>query len=307
MFEPDHGQTGELTRFRRGLNLRPWPLAGFPAGSLWRNDQGVAALVAGVGPVNTAVSVMALGLLPGLGWRNTYWMVCGIAGGDPKVCSLGSTLLAEWVVDGDLAIDLHPADCPPEWPTGLLPLGARKPFGKTRDSAGLFGQPAQVFHLNGLLAKWACREAQSVPLFDSAQLAVLRKDYRAFTFGASPPAVAQGDGLSAARFWHGASHQAWAERWVKYWTKGRGRLATASMEDSGTLGALRQLHRMQRVDWRRVLVMRSVSNYTLPPPGVPAHRHLTGEASLNYPGLEAALENNWRAGSRVLHALLAKK
>lgn len=307
MFEPGHGQAGELTRFCKGLNLQPWPLAAFPVGSLWRNNSGVAALVAGVGPVNTAVSVMTLGLQTGLDWRKTYWLVCGIAGGNPKICSLGSPMFAEWVVDGDLAIDLHPSDCPPQWPTGILPLGAKKPFGRADHSAGLFGHPAQVFHLNPRLAAWASRVAQRAKLFDSRPLAALRKNYNAFAHGASAPAVDRGDVLSSARFWHGPSHQAWAERWIKYWTKDRGRLATASMEDSGTLGALRQLDHLQKVDWQRVLVMRSVSNYTLPPPGVPAEKHLTGDTSINYPGLEAALENGWRAGQTVLNALLVMK
>jgi purine nucleoside permease len=307
MFEPGHGQTGELTRFRTGLKLRPWPLEGVPAGSLWRNEQGVAALVAGVGPVNTAVNVLTLGLHPGMDWRKTYWLVCGIAGGNPAVCSLGSPMFAEWVVDGDLAIDLHPADCPLKWSTGLLPLGAQKPFGRRKNSTGLFGHPAQVFHLNSRLAAWACREAQSVPLFDSAELAATRLAYRSFTQGAQAPMSGRGDVLSAARFWHGASHHRWAEHWVKYWTKGRGRLATASMEDAGTLGALRQLHRLQRADWRRILVLRTVSNYTVPPPGQPAQLHLFGDASVHYPGLEAALENGWRVGGQIMQVLSGKK
>ncbi len=80
------------------------------------------------------------------------------------------------------------------------------------------------------------------------------------------------------------------------------------MEDSGTLGALRQLHRLKLADWRRVVVLRSISNYTLPPPGRPAHRHLMGEpgaaASANLPGLDAALENLWRGGGAVVRAWL---
>jgi purine nucleoside permease len=306
MFEPGRGRAGELTRFRKGLKLKPWPRAGFPRGSLYRNQAGLAALVAGVGPVNTAVSVLTFGLGSGLDLRKTYWLVCGIGGGNPKVCSLGSPIIAEWVVDGDLALDLHPADCPPSWATGLLPLGAKKPYGRANISAGLFGQPAQVFHLNRRLAAWACREAQNVRLFDSTALAKIRQDYRMFSQGVQPPTLARGDILSAARFWHGPKHEAWAERWVKYWTKGRGQLAIASMEDSGTLGALQQLHQLRLADWNRVLVLRSVSNYTLPPPGQPAHKHLHGEAGLNYPGMEAALENGWRVGSNIVRALLGR-
>ena len=66
MFEPGRGRMGELTRFRKSLKLQPWPMTGFLPGSLWRNNEGIAALVAGVGPVNTAVSVIAEN--PHLAW-----------------------------------------------------------------------------------------------------------------------------------------------------------------------------------------------------------------------------------------------
>ncbi len=306
MYQPAGQRPGELAHFRDRLRLRPWLVPGLPKGALWRNEDGVAALLAGVGPVNTAVNLMTLGMYAGVDWRKTWWLVCGIAGGNPATCPLGSVVVADWMVDGDLAYDLHPADCPAQWDTGLLPLGATQPYGPSLAEPGLFGEPAQVFHLDKRLAQWASRVARQTPLFDSPALAAARQIYKPFAAGAKPPALLRGDVLSAARFWHGARHHAWAERWVKHWTKGHGHFATSSMEDSGTLGALRQLHQLKRADWRRVLVLRSVSNFTLPPPGQPAVAHLAGEkkttAGINFPGLEAALENGWRVARDILSA-----
>jgi purine nucleoside permease len=316
MFEPGRGRPGELARFRAGLQLEPWNLPDLPRGTAWRNRAGVAALVAGVGPVNTAVNLLTFGLLAGADFRKTYWLICGIGGGNPARCSLGSAVWADWVVDGDLAHDLHPADHPPAWSTGILPLGASEPFGRPNFAPGLFGEPAQVFRLNHRLAAWARRRASDITLYDSAALAAARAPYREFAAGAQPPTVTGGGVLSAARFWHGPRHHTWAEQWVKFWTKGRGHLAVSSMEDSGSLGALRQLDRLGRADWRRVLVLRSVSNYTVPPPGGAAEASLAGEPSPrpnrpaasrkpgNFPGLEAALENAWRAGRMVVRTLI---
>lgn len=305
MYQPGGGRRGELSKFRAGLGLRPWKKAGLPEGVLWRNREGVAAIVAGVGPVNTAVNLMTLGLHAGVDWRKTWWLVCGIAGGNPQICPLGGVAIADWVVDGDLAYDLHADDHPRKWETGLLPLGATRPYGPSRAEPGLFGQPAQVFPLDKKFAEWARRIARKTELQDSPELAQARTIYAAFASGTRPPAVLRGDVLSAARFWHGAQHHRWAERWVKHWTKGRGRFAAATMEDSGTLGALRRLHELKLADWRRVLVLRSISNYTLPPPGRPAHRHLVGgmDEGVNFPGLGAALENGWRVGRDVITAL----
>jgi purine nucleoside permease len=308
MFEPVPGRQGELTRFREGLRLRPWNLPGAQSGEAWRNDDGVAALVAGVGPVKTATSLLTFALLAGVDFRRTYWLISGIAGGNPSTCSLGSPLWAEWVVDGDAAYDFHPADHPPEWETGILPLGALQPYGPMACDPALFGNHDQVFHLDGPLAAWAYDLTRNLPLLDPPGLAAARAPYAHFGLGGLPPAVGHGDVLSAARFWHGAGHHAWAEKWIPHWTSGRGRFATASMEDIGTLGALAQLGRLGRADPRRILLLRSVSNYTLPPPGRPAHLNLAGDADHDpeaiFSGLEASLENGWRAGHAVIRALL---
>ena len=42
---------------------------------------------------------------------------------------------------------------------------------------------------------------------------------------------------------------------------------TSNMEDSGTLTALHRLGRRQLVDTDRILVLRTVSNFTMPPNG----------------------------------------
>jgi purine nucleoside permease len=309
MFQPAEGRAGELALFRDRLRLQPWNYHGAQQGQAWRNDDGIAALVTGVGPVNTSLSLLTLGLLSHVDLRHAYWLICGIAGGNPSLCSLGSPLWAEWVVDGDLAYDFHPADHPADWSTGILPLGASYPYGPTGSEADLFGTPQQVYQLDPHLTAWASQHTRALPLVDSPALAAERAPYASFGPGALPPAVGRGDVISSARFWHGSHHHAWAEKWVAHWTKGQGRFATASMEDTGTLAALAHLGRLGRADPRRALLLRSVSNYTVPPPGRPAHLNLVGapehQTGAVYPGLDAALENGWRATHAIIRSLLA--
>lgn len=76
------------------------------------------------------------------------------------------------------------------------------------------------------------------------------------------------------------------------------------MEETGTLQSLTYLDRMGRADVDRILVLRGASNYTVPPPGVSAAENLLSEND-GYSGLEAALENIYRTGSRVIDTLLA--
>jgi purine nucleoside permease len=75
----------------------------------------------------------------------------------------------------------------------------------------------------------------------------------------------------------------------------------ANMEDSGTLTALRRLSRVGRADLMRVLVLRTASNYSMPPPGKSAAWSTTAEyPEEGIPALEAA----YQVGNRVVQALL---
>jgi purine nucleoside permease len=72
------------------------------------------------------------------------------------------------------------------------------------------------------------------------------------------------------------------------------------MEDSGFLNAIDRLDAMHRVDARRVLVLRTGSNYCMERPGHDA----VESVSAPYIGKTLALESAWLVGSTVLHNLL---
>jgi purine nucleoside permease len=115
--------------------------------------------------------------------------------------------------------------------------------------------------------------------------------------------VLEGEQLSAMTFWHGKRMTDWANDWVKRWTGGKGEFVTSAMEDTGVLQAMTFLDRAGRADKDRVLVLRAGSNYTMPPPGVDAASYLLRENE-GYAGLEAAVENLYTVGSKVIDELL---
>jgi purine nucleoside permease len=93
----------------------------------------------------------------------------------------------------------------------------------------------------------------------------------------------------------------WANDWVKLQAGQDANFMMANMEDSGTLTALRRLSRVDRVDLKRVMVLRTASNYSMPPPGKSAAWSTTAE----YPeGGMPALEAAYQVGNRVVQALL---
>src|SRR5262245_2891958 len=62
-------------------------------------DQSVLGVVTGGGVTNSSTTIMALGLDPRFDVSKAYWIVAGIAGGDPNDVSLGSAAWANYVLD----------------------------------------------------------------------------------------------------------------------------------------------------------------------------------------------------------------
>jgi purine nucleoside permease len=75
------------------------------------------------------------------------------------------------------------------------------------------------------------------------------------------------------------------------------------MEDTGTYLSLSWLNRVGRVDVSRLLVLRTASNYTMPPPGVTAAENLLAE-NKGYSGLAIAVESAYLVASTVADQLI---
>ena len=75
-------------------------------------------------------------------------------------------------------------------------------------------------------------------------------------------------------------------------------------EDTGSYQSLTYLHNAGKVDKNRVMVLRTASNYTFPPPGKSAADYLREEQHDSYAGLDAALENAYLVGSAVVAELV---
>ena len=262
---------------------------------------GVMGIVTGMGTANAAASVMALGLDPRFELSKAYWLVAGISGFDPADASLGSVAWARFLVDGDLSHEIDAREIPEDWDHGYFPLFSQGPGDKERLSYSL----GEVFELNGELFEWAYQFTKDMELPDHETLEATRKLYVDYPVGQRKPFVLKGDQLAAMTFWHGEVMNDWANQWVDYWTRGEGNFVSSAMEDTGTFQSLTYLHNAGKVDKNRVMVLRTASNYTLPPPGKSAAEYLLEEQHDSYAGLDAALENAYLVGSAVVNELVA--
>ena len=292
---------GELYAWRT-----KWPLTTelpFPAGVsplLYDPKRHVLAILTGMATARASASIMALGLDPRFDLTHAYWVLAGTAGVDPKVASAGSAAWERFVVDGDLSQEVDGRDIPPDWPTGVLPNGRTTPFGEPQPRAQN-DDGANAYALNTALVDWAYAMTRDIKLPDDAALAKARAPYSGP--GAAPPFVLEGDGLMSSRFWYGPHMTQWAERWVPYWTSGKGVFAMSAEEDTGVMQALTSLSGAGRARLDRVLMLRAGSDYVVAPPGMTAAEQIARQAREGLPANRQALEALYTVASPVVRAL----
>lgn len=276
------------------------------------NGNGLYAMIIGT-TSRCALQLMALAMDSRFDLRQTYFLLSGIAGADPAQITVGSAVWIRHVVDGDPAFEIDHQETPQSWPYAIIALGATEP-GKVPanvDSApaagvsdnGSGGVGRVAYTLKPSLVHWAYELTKGVALADDDGLVANRAPFKKFPHALAKPSVSEGDSMGSDRFWSGAIMTRWAEDWVWLYTRGEGALAIADCEDQGVMLAMEELNRLGRVDAQRLLILRTSSNFTMPPPGISPDKYLFADLA-NSPGYLPALEANYRVGSVVVAALL---
>lgn len=261
-------------------------------------ETGVMGIVTGIGTAHSTAATMALGMDPRFDFTEAYWLVAGIAGIDPEDASIGSAAWAEYLVDGDLAHEIDAREIPADWETGYFARYTKKPYDPNKPAP-----TGEMLRVNPDLTEWAFQLTKDIELPDIASLEETRKLYVNHPNAQRKPFVLKGDQLAAMTFWHGEIMNTWANKWTDYWTEGKGNFVTSAMEDTGTYLSLTYLDNIGKVDKDRVLVLRTGSNYTMPPPGVTAVESLLAENE-GYAGLDASLESAYIVGTAVMDKIL---
>jgi purine nucleoside permease len=281
-------------------------------------DGSILALKVGPNSLHPAVNIMALGLDPQFDLSRSYWLFNGIAGVGPGAGTIGDVVWTDFVVNGDAAHEIDAREIPPDWTTGYFPAGKDRPYQEPRVAPGsredvrtwsrtAFNRNAagNVIVLNRSLADWALARTRATPLPDDTTMQSVRKAYAGFPAAQAAPSVKLGSTLSAETFWHGGLLDRWATDWTRYMTDGEGRYTTTETNDAGSMTALSALATIGRIDPNRVMLLRSASNFDMPPPGVTAAQGLADQGPGSYAGYLPALEGAYRVGSQVVHEIVS--
>ncbi|HQK25901.1 MAG TPA: purine nucleoside permease [Synergistaceae bacterium] len=283
-------QSGDFTE-HLPFPLGEWDLGYHPA-------RGTLLLTTGVGDVKAATAVMALGTDPRFDLSKAYFLLCGIAGGDPLDVSLGSVALPRYVIDHDLSYFIDPRELSPDFPTGFLPIFRTRPYEEPPQDHD------ELYRLNPHFVDFAWEVTKGVPLETSEALKAKRERYRDFPNARKDPFVVRGDALCGNRFWHGELSNAWANEWTRYFTGGEGNYMVSAMEDAGALRALQRLGQAGKVNPDRVVIFRAVSGFTMQWKGASAYESLLDDEGGIGVATGPATRNVHAVGAELLRVLL---
>jgi purine nucleoside permease len=259
------------------------------------NSDGLCHFTTGMGYANAASSMSAVLYSNLFELTETYFLVAGIGGVDPEDGTLGSAHWARFVVDAGLKHEIDARQMPEDWPTGYLGLGADKPGEKAKWQAG-----TELFRLNETLLQKAFALSRHTELLDGNEAAAYRAAY-----GVAPangtPMISICDTMSDNTYWHGEKIAEAMGAWTRLITNGEGNYCTTQMEDNATLTALKRGAQAGLIDFDRVAVLRTGSNFDREAPGQTAIESLRAKSG----GFLLATTNAYRVGSKLTKAITA--
>jgi len=261
------------------------------------DGHGDLAVLVGSG-TQAAIQLMALTADQRFDFSSAYWLLTGVGFGNPEQLPLGGVAWGTAVVDGDTAFEVDRADAPADWPYGIVPLDATNvprdyPVPSPRTNPGV------LVPLNAALAKLGYSLSKDLKLPDLPEAKKYRATYGGYEGAIRPPLILAGVVLGTSRAWHGKVLNRWADDWVQFWTGKKDPFLISDTSDQAAVAALAAAAKLGRVDFSRVMVVRGVGGYTLPPPDQVHDQSLTPD----FPGLNLAIANVFLAGRPVFHEI----
>ncbi|KAI0477092.1 purine nucleoside permease-domain-containing protein [Xylariaceae sp. FL0804] len=262
----------------------------------------ICQFTTGESEINAASTVMAAVLSPRFDLTSTYFMIAGIAGVSPKVAALGSVALSRYAVQVALQYEFDAREMPANWTTGYFGFDTDAPDVYPGEQYG-----TEVFEVNAALRDVAFALAGRANLSVDATAAAYGQKYaaegaafRAATLG---PRVVKCESATSDVYYSGTILGTAFENVTRIWTNGTGEYCMTAQEDNATLEVLVRMAIAGLVDFSRVIVMRTASDFDRPPPGISAFDNLV---VVDQNGFGIAIDNIYLAGIEIVKGILDK-
>jgi len=253
----------------------------------------VCQITTGEAEINAASTITAMYLSPLFNLTTTYFLIAGIGGVNPYQGTTGTAAFARFAVQVALQYEIDAREIPANWSTGYFALGTLQPGQYPQHIYG-----TEVFELNVNLRDKAMSLASNISLNDTETAAAYRAKYD------YAPA---GDSACSDVYYSGHFLGEAFGNFTDLMTNGSGVYTTTAQvlfraafidltlyqEDNATLEAMVRAALLGIIDFARIVLLRTGSDFDRPPPGVDPVYHLR-EAPQG--GFGLAIQNIFLAG-----------
>ena len=249
----------------------------------------------GESEINAASSISALVHSPVFDLKETYFMIAGIAGVNPKHGTIGAVALSKYAIQVALQYEFDAREIPDNFTTGYVPLGS---FAPDQYPLSIYG--TEVFEVNEDLRDIAVEFAMTAKLNDSSVSQAYRSNY-AYAEAKKAPGILCCDVATSDVYYSGALLGEAFENTTTLFTNGSGVYCTTAQEDNATLEALLRAAVRKTVDFARIIIMRTASDFDRPYPGQSDVDNLMYSEQGSFP---TAIANIYLAGTPIVKGIL---
>lgn len=262
-------------------------------------DLQICQVTTGEAEINAAATISAVTLSDKFDLTETYFMIAGIAGVSPKWSTLGGVALSRFAVQVALQYEFDAREMPENFTTGYWGFDTDLPNTFPGEWYG-----SEVFEVNEDLRQLAYGYASKANLTDNSVAIAYRELYAdEYTAGAEAPSVVLCDTATSDVYYSGNLLGDAFDNTTKLWTNGSGDYCMTAQEDNATLEVMVRAAIEGLVDFARIIIMRTASDFDRPPPGVSAYDHLLIN---DQGGFEIAIENIYNAGVEIVKGVLGE-
>lgn len=257
-------------------------------------------LTTGESEINAAVTISSLVASGLFDLTTTYFMIAGIAGINPKYGTLGDVAFSRYAIQVALQYEFDAREIPSNFSTGYFPQGA---FAPNQYPQYIYG--TEVFEVNENLRDIAASLASTaLPFNDSATAMAYRANYGTGIYAAATrsPGVIKCDVATSDVYFSGALLGEAFENTTTLFTNGSGVYCMTAQEDNATLEALLRGAINGLIDFSRIIVMRTGSDFDRPYPG---ESDVDNLLYADQGGFEPAIQNIYIAGLPIVKAILS--
>lgn len=231
----------------------------------------------------------------------TYFLIAGIAGINPKYGTLGDVAFSKYAVQVALQYEFDAREIPANYSTGYIPQGAYAP---DQYPTSIYG--TEVFEVNVALRDIAVQFASAGKFNDSAAAVAYRAHYanasNVYAAATKKPGIITCDVATSDVYYSGTLLGEAFENTTKLFTNGSGVYCMTAQEDNATLEAMIRAAARKAIDFSRIIVMRTASDFDRPYYGESVEDNLF---YADQGGFEPAIQNIYIAGNPVVKGILA--